>query len=128
MARVQTFSNGIDTQTWGIDLTAKYQTTINESGRLQLTGAFNQTQSQVNSDVRTPQRLGEEFDASIFGRESRLKLTQERPDNRLNLDATYEQGAFSAPLGRGATEKPFPRMIRRRTTSRLAQSGSSTSR
>ncbi|PSQ85144.1 MAG: hypothetical protein BRD30_10960 [Bacteroidetes bacterium QH_2_63_10] len=55
VARVQTFSSGIDTQTWGIDLTAKYQTTINESGRLQLTGAFNQTQSQVNSDVRTPQ-------------------------------------------------------------------------
>jgi len=99
VARVQTFSSGIDTQTWGIDLTAKYQTTINESGRLQLTGAFNQTQSQVNSDVRTPQRLGEEFDASIFGRESRLELTQERPDNRLNLDATYEQGAFSATLG-----------------------------
>jgi iron complex outermembrane receptor protein len=99
VARVQTFSNGIDTQTWGIDLTAKYQATIGESGRLLLTGAFNQTQSQVNSDVRTPQRLSEEFDASIFGRESRLELTQERPDNRLNLNATYEQGNFSATLG-----------------------------
>ena len=99
VAIVQTFSNGIDTQTWGIDLTAKYRATIGDDGTLLLTGAFNQTQSEINSDVRTPRELNEEFDASIFGRESQLELTRERPSNRLNLDATYENGPFTASLG-----------------------------
>jgi len=99
VARVQTFANSVDTQTWGIDLTAKYQTTIGESGRLRLTGAFNQTQSEVNSEVRTPDVLGRDFRGSILDREARLELTDERPDNRLNLDATYEEGGFTAKLG-----------------------------
>ena len=99
VARVQTFSNAIDTQTWGIDLTASYQTTVAEDGILRLTGAFNQTQQNVNSDVRTPRRLSEDFGSSIFGREARLELTKERPENRLNLDATYEEGPFTVTLG-----------------------------
>lgn len=99
VARVQTFSNAIDTQTWGLDLTASYQTTVHEDGILRLTGAFNQTQQTIDSDVRTPRRLSQDFGSSIFGREARLELTEERPENRLNLDATYEKGPFSITLG-----------------------------
>lgn len=109
VARVQTFANSVDTQTWGLDLTAKYRTTIGESGQLLLTGAFNQTQSQVNGDVRTPDELGSDFRESILDREARLELTNERPKNRLNLNATYEVGSFTANLGaRRYGETPVP--------------------
>ena len=99
VARVQTFSNAVDTQTWGFDLTGSYQIDVTETGSLDLTLAFNQTQQAVNSDVRTPARLSEEFDASIFGREARLELAKERPGNRLNLGMTYADGPFSIRLG-----------------------------
>ena len=97
--RVQVFSNAIDTRTWGLDLTAEYQTIIQETGRLRLRGAFNTSQNRVVSDVRTPAQLNQDFDESIFGREARLELTKERPENVLKLSALYEKERFSVTLG-----------------------------
>jgi len=97
--RVQVFSNAIDTRTWGIDLTAKYTTVIQEEGRLQLRSAFNTTRNLTYSGPRTPSQLSAGFGESIFGREARLELEREQPKNTLNLTATYDRGPFSITLG-----------------------------
>jgi iron complex outermembrane receptor protein len=93
--QVQVFSNAIDTRTWGIDMTASYRTLVGEEGSLLLKSSFNTTRNRLVSDVRTPSQLGESFGQSIFGREARLELAQERPKNTLNLEATYDKGPFS---------------------------------
>jgi iron complex outermembrane receptor protein len=97
--RVQVFSNAIDTRTWGIDLTASYTTVIKEEGRLRLRGAFNATRNLTYSGPRTPSQLSADFGESIFGREARLELERERPENTLKLNATYDRGPFSITLG-----------------------------
>jgi iron complex outermembrane receptor protein len=97
--RVQVFSNAIDTRTWGIDLTTTYTTVIQEEGRLRLKGAFNTTRNFTYSDVRTPRALSADFGESIFGREARLELERERPNNTLKLNASYDRGPFSVTLG-----------------------------
>lgn len=97
--RVQVFSNAIDTRTWGIDLTASYRTLIGDDATLLLKGAFNESRNRLVSDVRTPAALSQDFGESIFGREARLELEKERPENTLNLTSTYEKGPFSLTLG-----------------------------
>ncbi|WP_022834525.1 TonB-dependent receptor [Salisaeta longa] len=92
--RVQVFSNAIDTDTWGMDLTADYRTPVGNDAVLTLTGSFNFTRNAVVSDIATPTRLDETFDASIFGREARLELTKERPESTTKLSVTYEEGPF----------------------------------
>jgi len=96
--RVQVFSNAIDTKTWGIDLTATYRTIVGENGTLLLRGAFNTTTNRQVSDVRTPSQLSQSFGESIFGREARLELEKERPENTLNMETTYDNGPFSLSM------------------------------
>lgn len=96
--RVQVFSNAIDTRTWGIDLTATYRTLVGQKGSLFLKGAFNSTSNRLASKVRTPSQLDQSFGESIFGREARLELEKERPENTLNLESTYENGPFTFSL------------------------------
>ncbi len=97
--RVQVFSNAIDTRTWGLDLTASYRTLIGDDASLTLKAAFNESRNRLVSDVRTPAALSQDFGESIFGREARLELEKERPENTLNLTSTYEKGPFSLTLG-----------------------------
>lgn len=94
--RVQLFSNAIDTETWGLDLTADYRTPIGDNGVLRISGAYNLTKNRLASGVRTPARLDEDFEASIFGREARLELERERPANTTKLSVRYERGPLSA--------------------------------
>ena len=94
--RAQVFSNAIDTETWGIDITADYTTPVGEEGVLYLRGAFNFTRNQTVSDVRTPEELGAEFGESILDRGARLELERERPRSTGQLTAEYERGPFRA--------------------------------
>lgn len=97
--RVQVFSNAIDTRTWGVDLTASYNTVIQEEGRLRLSAAFNATRNLTYNGPRQPRALSADFGESIFGREARLELERERPENVLKLNASYDRGPFRVTLG-----------------------------
>lgn len=96
--RVQVFSNAIDTQTWGLDLSADYRTALGDDALLTLSGAFNFTRNRLVGGPRTPSQLSSEFQRSIFGREARLELEKERPKNTLKLSAQYEKGNFTGTV------------------------------
>jgi len=71
------FSNSIDTETQGVDVTAKYAVLLGEGAQLQFRGAFNWTDTELTGGPRNPERLeGEEFQEQIFPDVNRRALTE----------------------------------------------------
>ena len=95
------FSNAIDTETQGVDVTAKYAVLLSDAVQLQLQGAFNWTDSEIVGGPRNPTTLGEVFGEEIFGRESQLELTEGTPATRAKLSSILAVGPVDLTL-RGA--------------------------
>jgi len=92
------FTNAIDTETQGIDVTSKYAVLITDGVQLQLRGAFNWTENKIVGGPRNPTRLDEVFGEEIFGREARLGLTEAFPSNTTKLSATLTAGPVDLSL------------------------------
>ncbi|MFO8098210.1 MAG: TonB-dependent receptor [Salinibacter sp.] len=92
------FTNAIDTETQGVDLTSKYAVLLTEDVQLQLRGAFNWTQSKVIGGPRNPEALSDEFDEQIFGRVAQKELTEETPSTTSKLSATLTAGPVDLTL------------------------------
>jgi iron complex outermembrane receptor protein len=85
---VQTFTNGIDTRTWGIDFAARYPVEFN-FGKLDLalTGNYNETKVTKNL-------LG----TALFTSQAESYLETAQPKYKVMFSALFTSGRFSANL------------------------------
>ena len=99
---VQFFTNGLDTKTDGIDLTADLRVPAG-AGVFQFTGAANYARNKITRLDPLPDILqGTATDlTSIIDLTNRLAIEKERPDWRATLTTQYTNGRFHA-LGRAA--------------------------
>ncbi|MFN3212810.1 MAG: TonB-dependent receptor plug domain-containing protein [Henriciella sp.] len=85
VSRVRFFQNGIETETRGVDVVARYDWDLGELGEVGLSGAFNfseveVTEVPVNSVVP---------DLTFFSRDNRLTFEESAPETKLILSADY---------------------------------------
>lgn len=85
---VQSFTNGIDTRTWGIDLSASYPVMLDfGSLNLSLTANYNKTKITKNK-VGYP----------LFNAASESNIEDSTPDYKIVAGALFKSGAFSLNL------------------------------
>jgi len=97
IAGVQYFTNGMDTRTQGVDVTANLRVPAGV-GTLEFTGGLNYTKNQITRVDPLPAVLvahGSE-ETGIIDTVTTIATTQERPDWRGTLTAQYMRGQFHA--------------------------------
>ncbi len=101
------FTNAIDTETNGIDLTASYEVPAG-SGTFALVADYNYTRNRVVGDVKVPPELVDTgavlFDPYLEG--GLIALERERPEWRSTIEGFY-RGARWSYLGRVSLWGPF---------------------
>ncbi|MEM7458633.1 MAG: TonB-dependent receptor [Pseudomonadota bacterium] len=85
ISRLRFFQNGIETETEGVDIVARYDWDLGELGELGLSGAFNYSTVDVtnvptNSVIPT---------LTFFSRNNRLTFEESAPETKLILSADY---------------------------------------
>src|SRR5438876_508379 len=100
---VQFFTNGLDTKTDGVDVTAVLRQSVGGSGTLDLTAAAGWAQNKITRVDPLPKILqGTQTDlTSILDLLTQLAIEKERPDWRGTLTAQYTNGRFHS-LGRAS--------------------------
>jgi iron complex outermembrane receptor protein len=103
IAAVQFFTNGLDTKTDGVDVTANLRAPAGGSGTLDLTAAANYTRNKITRlDPLPPILQGTQTQlTSILDLTGSLAIEKERPDWRGTLTAQYANGRFHS-LGRAS--------------------------
>jgi iron complex outermembrane recepter protein len=98
---VQYFTNGLDTRTQGLDITAGYQVPAGTSGTLDLTAGFNFTRNRIVHVDPLPQVLVDagSTEPGLLDSVTAIGIEDERPDWRGTLQANYSVGRFTS-LGR----------------------------
>ncbi len=98
---VQYFTNGLDTRTQGIDVTAGYRVPAGSSGTLELSAGFNVTRNKIVQVDPLPQVLMDagSTEPGLLDSVTAIGIEDERPDWRGTLQANYTAGRFST-LGR----------------------------
>jgi iron complex outermembrane receptor protein len=98
---VQYFTNGLDTRTQGIDITADYKVPAGRSGTLDLNAGFNYTRNKITHVDPLPQVLidAHSTEPGLLDSVTAIGIQDERPDWRGTLQANYTVGRFSS-LGR----------------------------
>jgi iron complex outermembrane receptor protein len=100
---VQYFTNGLDTRTQGIDLTANLRVPAGVTGRLDLNASVNFTKNEIIRVDPLPQVLIDagSTEPGLLDSVTAIGIEDERPDWRATLQANYSLGRFTA-LGRYA--------------------------
>jgi iron complex outermembrane receptor protein len=98
---VQYFTNGLDTRTQGVDLTADWRVPLAGNHTLGLNGSVNYTQTEITRVDPLPFVLRNSEEAGLLDEVTRVAIEEERPDWRATLAATYARQGFHA-LGRVA--------------------------
>ena len=98
---VQYFTNGLDTRTQGVDLTANLRTPAGASGTLDLNASVNYTKNKIVRVDPLPQVLIDagSTEPGLLDSVTAIGIQDERPDWRGTLQANYTLGRVSA-LGR----------------------------
>lgn len=98
---VQYFTNGLDTRTQGVDITAGYRVPAGSNGTLDLTAGFNYTRNKIINVDPLPQVLVDagSTEPGLLDSVTAIGIEDERPDWRGTLQANYTVGRFSS-LGR----------------------------
>jgi len=99
---VQYFTNGLDTRTQGVDVTANLRLPA-AAGMLDLTGAVNYTSNKITRVDPLPAVLSNagSTEPGIIDSVTYIGITEERPDWRGTLTAQYSMGRVRA-LARGS--------------------------
>lgn len=101
IAGVQYFTNGLDTKTKGIDLTADLRFPSASGRSFELIGSFNYTSNTITRVDPLPAPLANSTEPGIIDSVTYIGITEERPDWRATLTGQYEAGRFHA-LARGS--------------------------
>jgi iron complex outermembrane receptor protein len=98
---VQYFTNGLDTRTQGIDVTANLRVPTGASGTFDLNGSLNWTKNEIVRVDPLPQVLvaAGSTEPGLLDSVTAIGIEEERPDWRGTVQANYTLGSFSA-LGR----------------------------
>jgi iron complex outermembrane receptor protein len=98
---VQYFTNGLDTRTQGVDITAGYQVPTGAGATLDLSAGFNYTRNKIIHVDPLPQVLRDagSTEPGLLDSVTAIGIQDERPDWRGTLQANYTVGRFST-LGR----------------------------
>jgi iron complex outermembrane receptor protein len=98
---VQYFTNGLNTRTQGIDITAGYRVPAGGNGTLDLSAGFNWTQNRILDVDPLPQVLidAHSTEPGLLDSVTAIGIEDERPDWRGTLQANLTLGRFSS-LGR----------------------------
>ena len=98
---VQYFTNGLDTRTQGVDVTAGYRVPAGTNGTLDLNAGFNFTRNKITHVDPLPQVLIDagSTEPGLLDSVTAIGIEDERPDWRTTLQANYTVGRFST-LGR----------------------------
>ena len=95
---VQYFTNGLDTETRGIDLTASWRIPAG-AGLLDLTGAVNYGKNEIVRVDPLPDELAGSEETGLLDEVTRVAIEEERPDWRGTLSAWWAVNRFHL-LGR----------------------------
>jgi iron complex outermembrane receptor protein len=98
---VQYFTNGLDTRTQGVDITANLRLPAGENGRVELNGSLNYTKNKILRVDPLPQVLQDagSTEPGLLDSVTVIGIEDERPDWRGTLQANLTHGRFSS-LGR----------------------------
>jgi iron complex outermembrane receptor protein len=101
IAGVQYFTNGLDTRTQGVDITANLRVPAGATGMLDLNGSVNFTKNEITRVDPLPQVLIDagSTEPGLLDSVTAIGIEDERPDWRGTVQANYTIGRFSA-LGR----------------------------
>ena len=97
IAGVQYFTNGLDTKTQGVDLSANWRVPAGP-GALNLTGAVNYTKNEIVRVDPLPAVLANSTEPGIIDSVTWIGITEERPDWRATVTAQYATARFSGLL------------------------------
>ncbi|MBK4999735.1 TonB-dependent receptor [Pseudomonas sp. S31] len=90
------FTNGMDTETKGIDIVGKQQLDLHTLGRLDLSAAFNAGRTKVTDVANIPQLAG--TDNIPIGRRIISLAEDAAPNNKLRLEARHSYGPWHTTL------------------------------
>jgi iron complex outermembrane receptor protein len=100
IAGVQYFTNGLDTETKGLDLTANLRLPAG-AGVLDLTASANYTKNDIIRVAPLPDELAGADEPGLLDVVTRVAIEEERPDWRATFSAWWQPGRFHA-LGRAS--------------------------
>ena len=92
---VQYFTNGLDTRTRGLDITANLRVPAS-AGMLEFIGSLNYTKNQITRVGPLPDTLRNSTEPGLIDSVTYIAITQERPDWRGTLTAQYTRGLVHA--------------------------------
>ena len=99
IAGVQYFTNGLDTRTQGVDVTADVRVPLRGTGKLTFTAAVNYTKNEITHVDPLPAVLADSDESGLLDVVTRVAIEEERPDWRGTLTADYLAGRVHS-LGR----------------------------
>jgi iron complex outermembrane receptor protein len=89
------FTNAIDTETEGYELTANAQTGLGRAGTLRFQAAFAHSENTITRIAATPPQLAG-FQETLFDRLEQRRLTCGQPENNLRLTTDWRSGDAGA--------------------------------
>jgi iron complex outermembrane receptor protein len=89
---VQYFTNGLDTRTRGVDITADLRLPVGDAGQLGLTGVLNYTTNEITRVDSLPDVLANSEEEGLLDVVTRVAIEEERPEWRWTLTADYSTG------------------------------------
>jgi iron complex outermembrane receptor protein len=89
------FTNGVDTETTGIDVVARYRIVDEQAGTFDLTAAGNINKLDV---TRTPSTTVLPTPTSLFARQATLRFEEGTPERKLTLQGDWSKNQWGATL------------------------------
>jgi iron complex outermembrane receptor protein len=89
------FTNGVDTETTGIDIVARYRIVDEQAGTFDLTAAGNINKLDV---TRTPSTSVLPTPVSLFARQATLRFEEGTPERKLTLQGDWSKNQWGATL------------------------------
>ncbi len=93
---VQYFTNGLDTKTQGIDLSASLRVPAGVTGTLTFDAGVNYTKNTITHIDPLPSVLATSTEPGLIDTVTYIGITEERPDWRGTLTTSYDRGRFHA--------------------------------
>lgn len=90
------FANAADTETRGVDVTARYRFDLADFGRLTVTAGYNHNQTKLKSVIPTPASvLALGITQPLFDITERIRVTKGQPKDNVQLSGAWDLGRFS---------------------------------
>jgi iron complex outermembrane receptor protein len=89
------FTNGVDTETTGVDVVARYRIVDEQAGTFDLTAAGNINKLDV---TRTPSTTVLPTPVSLFARQATLRFEEGTPERKLTLQGDWSKNQWGATL------------------------------